>query len=371
MSRLFQLALFCAVSLLIVFPFSAAQDKSQSLSPAKPSSQPQSSENVARQPQIRVATNEVLVPVTATDPDGEFVLDLAQKDFHVAEDGVEQSIDRWDLGGDPLAVALVLEISSRLHAYAPVLHGMGSIFTETVMALEGEAAVVTYSSTADLRQPFTQDHDAVEKAISSAQFEAPETNLYDAMALANSLLKALPPSRRRIMLIVGESQDTDSSAKLGPVVRDAARANISIYVVGPSSAMADLLGNNKGVTPLKIGKLPPVTTSPPKSDPLGRPYYDVMTPAIWLLERGTNQIKNHQLEVAAAATGGIHYGAIRDSTIRSALDKIGSELHAQYVLSYKPVVNPAPGFHRITVTVSRPGVSVRARPGYYVAPAAN
>lgn len=365
MSRLLQIALCCALAFSLEALLPAARNQSQS--PAKPaSSAPR--EVPATRPQIRVVTSEVIVPVTATDSDGEFVLDLSQTDFHIREDGVEQSIDRWGLGGDPLAVALVMETSARLSAYAPVLHNMGSIFTETVMALEGEAAVVTYSSTANVRQPFTQDHDAVEKAIAEAPFEAPETNLYDAMALGVSLLKTLPPERRRILLIVGESQDTDSTAKLGPVVRDAARANISIYVVGPSSAMADLRGNNKGVTPLKIGKIPPITASPPKSDPLGRPYYDLMTPAIWLLERGYNRSKNHELEVAAAATGGIHYGAIRDATIRSALDRIGGELHAQYVLSYKSAVNPAPGFHRITVTVSRPGVSIRARPGYFVAP---
>ena len=42
--------------------------------------------------QIHVGTNEVIVPITVTDPSGEFVLDLSQQDFHVFEDGVEQTI---------------------------------------------------------------------------------------------------------------------------------------------------------------------------------------------------------------------------------------------------------------------------------------
>jgi hypothetical protein len=37
--------------------------------------------------QIRVITNEVTAAVTVTDPRGEFVLDLSQKDFHVFDDG--------------------------------------------------------------------------------------------------------------------------------------------------------------------------------------------------------------------------------------------------------------------------------------------
>jgi hypothetical protein len=104
---------------------------------------------------------------------------------------------------------------------------------------------------------------------------------------------------------------------------------------------------------------------------MGRPIYDWMTPAMWLLERGTNSIKNHQLEVAAAATGGIHYSAFRDSTLRDALDKIGGELHAQYILSYRQNGVRGLGFHTIKVTVSRPDLSVRTRPGYYLAPTAN
>jgi VWFA-related protein len=322
--------------------------------------------------QIRVVTNEVIAPVTVTDASGEFVLDLAQKDFHVSDDGVEQRIEHWDLGGDPLAVALLIDTSTHLHTMEPAIHRMGSIFTETVMALDGEAAVITYDSTVDVRQPFTQDHDAVQKAIAETKFEVPEMNLYDAMAAAVELLKAQLTTSRRIMLILGESQDSGSKAKLGQIVRDAEHANIAIYAVGPSSIAADLRGSNKGAAPLKLPGTPRIeTVPPPDRDAMGRPIFDWMTPAMWLLQRGTNEIKNHQLEVASAATGGIHYRAFRDSTIRDALDRIGAELHVQYIISYRPNTERAPGFHAITVTVSRPNVSIRTRPGYYFVPSAN
>ncbi len=58
------------------------------------------------------------MPVTVTDKKGELVLDLSQKDFHVLDRGVEQTIDRFDLDGDPLAVALVVEASSHIQAMA-------------------------------------------------------------------------------------------------------------------------------------------------------------------------------------------------------------------------------------------------------------
>jgi Ca-activated chloride channel homolog len=288
---------------------------------------------------VRVVTKEVIVPVTVTDSTGDFVLDLSQNDFHVFDDGVEQRIDHWDLGGDPLAIALVIETSSRPHAMIPEVHSLGSIFTETVMALDGEAAVLTYDSTVDVRQEFTGDHDTVEEAIASVDVEGSHMHLYDAMARAVEMLKS-QDMRRRILLIVGESRDDGSKANFGAVVRDAQFANISIYAVGPSSAARDILQDAPQLW---------------------------AAPAIFLLQQGINRRKGHDLEVAAVATGGIHYTATRAGALRDATDRIGGELHAQYIIGYQPNSERAPGFHSIAVKVSRPNVQVRARPGYYVA----
>lgn len=333
------------------------------LSGQQPSNQlPQSQER------IRTRVNEVIVPVAVTNKTGDLVLDLSQTDFHIFDNGVEQSITAWDLGGDPLAVTLVIDTSSRIKAMAPEIHRISSIFTETVMALNGEAAVITYDSETIIRQNFTQDHDAVGKAIADVKFQVPENKLYDGMARAVEILTAQPSTYRRIMLVIGESQDNESKANLGQVVRDAANANISIYAVGTSSVAADFRGGNKRVTPLKLPGLPPIKTGQ-CVDLRGYPCFDWMGPAVWLLERGTNELKSHQLEIAAAATGGIHYRAFRDATIASALDRIGSELHAQYILSYTAAKEPSVGFNEIKVTVSRPKLTVRTRPGYYVLPA--
>jgi len=289
--------------------------------------------------QIRVSTTEVMVPVTVTDASGELVLDLSQKDFHIFDDGVEQTIDRWDLGGDPLAVVLVLETSTRLHGMIPVIHGLGSILAETVMMLDSKVAVITYDSTVELRQPFTQDQDLVRNAVAAVNFEAPERMLYDGMELAVQLLTDEPPKWRRVMLIVGESEDQGSTAKLGPLVRAAALENIAIYAVGPRSATRDL----RDAAPALWA-----------------------APAIFLLQEGKNKVKNHDLEVATAATGGVHYDGIRTATLQSAVDAIGAELHLQYVIGYRINWERGPGFHAITVTVSKPHVSIRNRPGYYV-----
>jgi VWFA-related protein len=309
----------------------------------------------------------VLVPVTVLNSKGEMIFDLAKDNFHIYDNGAEQTIEQFDIGGDKLAVALVIETSSHIQMMAPAIRGMGSVFTETVMALEGRAAVITYDGTVEVRQPFTEDHDAIESAIKKVEFKTPEMHLYDAMSTAVGLLKMQPPSFRRIMLILGESQDQSSDAKLGLVLREVQLANISIYAVGPSSTAADLRYGTNGSSTVPLPKgFPPSSTQAPPRSAMGESYFDLLTPAIWLLSRGTNEIKNHQLEVAVASTGGVHYRALGDRSIQSALDKIGGEIHAQYILSYTPNVEGPPGFHKITVAVERLKVIVRTRPGYFI-----
>ena len=366
-SLICSLQLFLAVVVVRAAGAQALTGSSSANAPAAPQTGPPVTKN-----EIKVRANEVIVPVTVLDAQHEPVLDLSKADFHVFDGGGEQKIDRWDLDGDPLAVVLLIETSTHIKAMATTIHRLSSVFTENIMALDGQAAVITYDSDVNVRQSFTQDHDLIQAAITKVSFEVPETQLYDGMARGVTLLKEQPLNRHRVLLVVGESADSGSEAKLGQVLRDAELANISIYTIGVTSigintSANDILGGK--LPPLKLSKhTPPISGQHPGSQPFGSAYIDFITPAIWLIERGTSEIKNHQLEVAVAATGGVHYRAFRDDTVRAALDKIGAELYAQYTMSYTPPAEVQPGFRDIKVTVSRPGVTVRTRPGYYLAP---
>jgi hypothetical protein len=79
-------------------------------------------------------------------------------------------------------------------------------------------------------------------------------------------------------------------------------------------------------------------------------------------------VKERPLEVATAATGGLYQSTVRDAAIEKAIDEIGGELHAQYTLSYRPTGTGTSGYHEIRVqVVDRRGLTVRSRPGYYLA----
>jgi hypothetical protein len=95
---------------------------------------------------------------------------------------------------------------------------------------------------------------------------------------------------------------------------------------------------------------------------------DLLALAEWLVKTGRNALGPNSLAIASKATGGLHLNTMRDRSIEKAMDEIGGELHAEYTLGYRPTDPESYGYHEIKVQVIRPGVSVRTRPGYYLAP---
>lgn len=322
---------------------------------------------------IRVRVTEVTAPVTVRDPKGEMVMDLPQASFHVFDNGIEQKIEHFDLGGDPLSVVLVIETSSHLEPMMPAIRRTGVIFSQTVMGLTSEAAVIGFDDSIDLLHKFTTDPDAIEHVFSSFRMGTMGMKLYDAMSRGVSMLEERPRARRRIMVVMAEAQDDGSESKLGEVLRKAQLANVSIYSIGLSTTMADLRAKPRDTIPQygPPGTYPlPTPPGHPQTPELERQMQGVdLTPLIiWLVKTGRNAIGPNSLAIASKATGGLHLNTLKDRSIEKALDEIGGELHAQYTIAYRPPGQEPSGFHKIEVTVDRPGLSVRTRPGYYLAP---
>jgi Ca-activated chloride channel family protein len=323
---------------------------------------------------IRVKVAEVNAPVAVHDGNGELVLDLQQKDFHVLDNGVEQRIDSFDLGSEPLSAVLVFETSSRIAPLLPAVQKSAILFTQTIIGPSGDAAVLGYDDSVQQLLPFTADHDKIEKTITNLKAGNSGARLYDAISAAVGLLRDRPTNRRRAIIVVAEASDTGSEIKLGAVLRDAQLSNIVIYSVGLSTTAAQLRSppSQSGpisATPPGTFGMPPIpgTAQTPTSEQQQREgNIDVLALAVWAVQHATAVVKDRPLEVATVATGGMYESTFRDKSIEKAVDEIGGELNAQYTLTYHPNNSDTSGFHEIKVTVDRPGVKVRTRPGYYV-----
>src|SRR5437879_334291 len=332
--------------------------------------------------QIKVQVAMVTTPVTVRDSRGVMVHDLDAKNFQVTDNGMAQKISHFDLGGDPLSLVILVETSSRVEPLMPEIRKTGILFTQTVMGPTGEAAVVGFNDSVDKLQDFTTNGDLVETAIGQLRAGTSGSKLYDAMARGVEMLSGRPeatadkPGRRRVLMILSEATDAGSEAQLGAVLRQAQLANVTIYSVGLSTTRAELQAKPKDtrpkITPPGTFPLPPQPGTPqtPTSEANRYGNIDILAAAVWAVQHVHNQIKDHALEVAAAATGGAHLSTFKDRSIEKAIDEIGGDLHSQYTISYTPTGADAPGYHEIKVNVVRndaKNLKVRARPGYYLA----
>lgn len=322
---------------------------------------------------IRVRVALVSAPVIVIGPKGEPVLDLQQKDFHILDDGIEQTIQAFDLGGEQLSAVLVFETSSRISPLLPAVQKSAIVFTQTIVGPSGEAAVLSYDDRVNTLLPFNTDNDKIEKTIANLKAGNSGSRLYDALSAAVGMLRDRPSGRRRAIVAVGEASDSGSEEKLGRVLRDAQLANIVIYSVGLSTTAAAL-----HAPPSQAGPAPatppgtfggpsfPGTAQTPSSQQQYGGNIDLLGLAEWAVRNATAVVKDRPLEVAATATGGSYQPAFREGKIENAVDAIGGELNSQYLLSYRPTGSENPGYHQIKVTVDRPGVKVRTRPGYFL-----
>ena len=340
----------------------------------RPQNAPQQQQGKPPDQSIRVRVNLVNAPVIVRDAKGELVLDLEENNFRIFDDGVQQKIEGFDVGGAPLSVVLVMETSSRIQGLLPAVRRTGILFTETVIGENGDAAVIGYDDEVRHLQDFTADHDAIEKTVSNLKPGSSGTRLYDALSTAVTMLQSRPEARRRVIITVAEALDGGSETKLGEVLRDAQLANITIYSVGLSSTAAEARGEQKNgaapsATPPGVFGAPgiPGTPQTPTTEAQRGSGVDVMSLATWIVQHVETVVKEKPLEVATAATGGLYESTVKDAAIEKAIDDIGGELHAEYTISYRPTTVSSGGYHEIRVQViDARGLNVRSRPGYYI-----
>jgi len=332
----------------------------------------------------------VNTPVTVRDSNGAMIHNLDQQDFIVADNGVPQKITHFEIGGDPISLVILVETSSRVDPFIPQLRKTGILFSEQVMGPDAEAAIIGFDDSVTVLQGFTSSHDSIQSAFASLKTGYSGLHLFDAMNAGVEMLTGrrkpttdTPVPGRRVLLILSESLDDGSEARLGEILRRAQLENITIFTVGLSTTRSELQSKPRDNAPSPITPPgtygmpgPPGTVQTPGAGNINNQGIDLIALAQVLVEHTKSAATKHSLELGAAATGGSYYSTYRGRSIETAIDEIGGELHSQYFISYSPKPRSDDagqdyGYHRISVSLApdkAQGKKITTRPGYYVPP---
>jgi Ca-activated chloride channel family protein len=267
----------------------------------------------------------VLVPVTVTDASNRFILGLQKQNFHLLEDGTEQTIAHFSGEDAPLSLGVVFDISGSMDNKLRLSRQAAAQFLKTMNA-DDEAFLVAFGDHARLVSAFTSDLDKVENNLMSLQ-PGGLTALFDGVEMALREMKKSRNPRKAILIISdgGDNNSRYSSAQIQSLVRE---ADVQVYAMG------------------------------------------VFEPVIFFGMTKEEISGPRLLTEIAEQTGGRVFAATDPGDLPSIAARIGIELRNQYVLAYGPQNGRKDGkFRRVQVRVTEPeglsGLKLRWRMGYY------
>lgn len=190
---------------------------------------------------IRVNVNLVLIDATVKTKDGQIMSNLKKDDFEVREDGVAQKLDVFNRDEMPLNVALVLDLSDSIGPFLGPLRDAATVALGSLKP-EDEAALFTFATEAQLRQPLTKDKNKIADQIN--KFDARgATNINDGIFVAAQYLLHLPPNGRRVIILISDDVGTDAGGQgtrdivTETIAADAVLYNLKIPGYNPPATM--------------------------------------------------------------------------------------------------------------------------------------
>lgn len=314
-------------------------------------------DTIARaQAPIRVAVNEVIVPVTVTDEKGRFVSNLAKEDFRIFDENKEQKIDFFSHEqSQPIVIGFLIDTSNGMKIHWDKYQEAA---TELMLNLlpgdrKYSGYLISYGNAPELIADTSSDS---EKMVDKMRKIKPAggSALFDAIYMACTSRKTVqgePYEPRRVLIVIGDGHDTASKKSLKEVVEIAQRSLVTVYAMS-SVAFGFHTDGEENLTALTSETGGKVET------PLNNVYKDVAGYLSTPSDAG-----NYALSVG---TGG--YTAEISSAIFRAVASLSGEITTQYVIRYTPDVGPnseSKQFRKIKVAVNLPGVEIRYRNGYY------
>lgn len=297
---------------------------------------------------IRVSVDLVNLYFNVKTKKGQLVPNLDKSNFHVFEDGKEQTIQRFNRESDlPLTLGLLIDISASQERLVDIERQAASQFFSSVVRPKDEAFVISFGKDTELLQDFTNSPKRLTASLNDLRGDGglpvmgggpiPNTGpigntnpkgtlLYDAVYLASTEKLKLEVGRKALILIT-DGEDQGSNYDRRAAIEAAQKSDAIIYSIyyvdqGFYRMTGYYGGGNKG-----------------------------------------------ELNKMSEETGGHTFEVSGKHPLNEIFQQIQDELRNQYSIAYSPANTKRDGsFRKIEIKTNNGDYRVQARNGYYATP---
>jgi len=278
--------------------------------------------SIAAQSTFRARLDLVQISLTVTDVSGRIVTGLGKSDFQVWEDGVEQEVTQFTDQRVPVSLGVLLDASDSMRGQ-PVVDARVALnrFVGELLFPEDEAFVATFNHSPRLAARWKRPTSSLVDVLKGLQ-PSGGTAIYDSLAETARMFERRNNARAAFVLI-SDGADTASDRTLHQALDTIRRSDAFVYAIA---------------------------IDPPDA-------------------RASTRVNPEALREITALSGGYTEVVRSAADLGPATARIADELNKQYTLGYSSTRPPDGSWRALRVRVkNNPGLSVRARRGYYADP---
>jgi Ca-activated chloride channel homolog len=174
---------------------------------------------------------------SVVDRSGNAVLGLGRDDFTVLEDGVEQTLKRFELVRDlPIHAGLLLDTSASMEGRLEVVARAAEAFVEQTMRPKDRMALFSFAERPQTQVRFTNQPDDLAHGLQGLRPRG-GTALYDALVYGLYYFDGV--KGQKALIVLSDGKDESSRFSLENAIRTAQRTGVTVYVVGLEEVKKD------------------------------------------------------------------------------------------------------------------------------------
>lgn len=352
----------------------------------KPAQTPTPTEREDQEP-IKVYTEEVRIPIFVTDNNGRFDPTIETTDVMVVENDVQQEVR--SVRHIPANVQLLLDTAGWNNP-AMRTSTTRDVALNVIRRLhpKDQVSVMQFGDRVQVVQDWTNDTQAVTRALKYKLNSGKRALLKEAMMEAAVRLKNTPAGSRHLVLVTdgvemsGKDKNPEFNTEYTEAIKELVNAQVTVHIISytaigrtaiknPNALIKTRSTGDRARTAAQTAtEMNPSMPNAMRGGPLSTIEFD---PAMRRIrQRYVEATKQSEKELTslAEATGGRIWLPVSFEEMMTQASEVAREIGAQYVVTYTPkrplAEAPAGEYRRVKVALRRPDLYVRSRSSYTV-----